>query len=77
MKTFKDYLTENVDESIDIQKLLNESHELTKEHEDAIDAVVDKIVEEHNNGKDLESVMEEIVNEGILGSILGGLTGFA
>ena len=77
MKTFKDYLTENSDDSIDIQNLLNESHELTEEHEAAINAVVDKLVEDHNNGKDLESAMEEIINEGILGSILGGLTGFA
>lgn len=77
MKTFKDYLTEDVDETFDIQSLLNESHELTDEQDAAIDIAVERIMEEHKNGKDLETVVEEIVNEGILGSIFGGLTGFA
>ena len=77
MKTFKDYLTEDHDDSIDIQNLLNESYDLTEEQETAIDNAVDRIMEEHNNGKDLEVIMEEIINEGILGSVLGGLTGFA
>lgn len=77
MKTFKDYLTENIDETLDIQSLLNESHELTEEQDAAIDMAVERIMEEHKNGKDLELVVDEIVNEGILGSIFGGLTGFA
>ena len=77
MKTFKDYLTEDSNETFDIQSLLNESHDLTQEQEDMIDSTVDRIMEEHKNGKDLEAVVEEIVNEGILGSIFGGLTGFA
>tara|TARA_R100000541_G_scaffold2257_2_gene8613 strand:+ start:2480 stop:2836 length:357 start_codon:yes stop_codon:yes gene_type:complete len=77
MKTFKDYLTEEMDETLDIQSLLNESHDLTKEQDAAIDMAVDRIMEEHKNGKDLETVVDEIVNEGILGSIFGGLTGFA
>jgi len=77
MKTFKDYLTESHNESVDIQNLLNESYDLTEEQETAIDNAVDRIMEEHNNGKDLEVIMEEIINEGILGSVLGGLTGFA
>ena len=76
MKTFKDYLTENHNESVDIQNLLNESYDLTEEQETAIDNAVDRIMEEHNNGKDLEVIMEEIINEGILGSVLGGLTAF-
>ena len=77
MKTFKDYLTESKDETFDIQSLLNESHDLSQEQEDMIDATVDRIMEAHKNGKDLESCVEEIVNEGILGSIFGGLGGFA
>jgi len=77
MKTFKDYLTESHDDSVDIQNLLNESHTLTEEQDAAIDIAVDRIMEEHKNGKDLETVVDEIINEGILGSIFGGLTGFA
>jgi hypothetical protein len=77
MKTFKDYLTEGIDETLNIQSLLNESHDLTEEQDAAIDMAVERIMEEHKNGKDLESVVDEIVNEGILGSIFGGLTGFA
>ena len=77
MKTFKDYLTENENSLMDIQDILNESHDLSREQEDMIDLTVDRIMEEHKNGKDLESVVEEIVNEGILGSIFGGLGGFA
>lgn len=76
MKTFKDFLTENTNDALDVQNLLNES-ELTEEQKDAIDQAVAKIMEEHENGKDLDVIVEEIVNEGILGSILGGLTGFA
>ena len=77
MKTFKDYLTENSNDAIDIQNLLNESHNLTDEQDAAINMAVERIMEEHKNGKDLEAVVEEIVNECILGSIFGGLTGFA
>ena len=61
MKTFKDYLTENSNEAIDIENLLNESHNLTEEQDAAIDMAVERIVEEHKNGKDLEAVVEEIV----------------
>ena len=77
MKTFKDYLTEEINETLDIQSLLNESHDLTEEQDAAIDMAVERIMEEHKNGKDLDIIVEEIVNEGILGSIFGGLTGFA
>ena len=45
MKTFKDYLQESYNESVDIQNLLNESHDLTEEQEAAIDATVDRIME--------------------------------
>ena len=51
MKTFKDYLTESKDETFDIQSLLNESHDLSQEQEDMIDATVDRIMEAHKNGK--------------------------
>lgn len=76
MKTFKDFLTENTNDALDVQNLLNES-ELTGEQQVAIDQAVARIMEEHEGGKDLNAIVEEIVNEGILGSILGGLTGFA
>lgn len=77
MKSFKDYLNENSNDAIDIQSLLNESHDLTEEQDAAIDTAVARIMEEHKNGKNLEDVVEEIINEGLLGSIFGGLTGFA
>ena len=76
MKTFKDYLNESKDETFDIQSLLNESHDLTEEQEATIDATVDRILEAHKEGKNLEDCVEEIVNEGLLGSIFGGLKGF-
>ena len=81
MKTFKDYLNEaqNIDKDhvIDVTSMLNESHDLTKEQEDLIDATVERIMEADKEGKDLDACIEEIVNEGVLGSIFGGLTGFA
>jgi hypothetical protein len=77
MKTFNDYLTEAQDETLDIQSLLNESHDLSEEQEAMIDATVERIMEAHKEGKDLEACVEEIINEGFLGSIFGGLTGFA
>ena len=66
MKTFKDFLTENSNDALDVQNLLNES-ELTEEQQRAIDQAVSRIMEEHESGKDLDSIVEEIVNEGILG----------
>ena len=77
MKTFKDYLAESNTDIVDIQALLNESHDLTEEQDAAIDIAVERILAEQKNGKDLEAVVEEIINEGFLGSIFGGLTGFA
>ena len=44
MKTFKDYLTENSNEAIDIENLLNESHNLTEEQDAAIDMAVERIM---------------------------------
>lgn len=76
MKTYKDFLTENSNDAIDIENILNEST-LTEEQQTAIDQAVERIMQEDANGKDLEIIMEEIVSEGLLGSILGGLTGFA
>ena len=67
MKTFKDYLAE-ANQDVNIDDILNES-ELTEEQETAIDMAVDKILEEHASGKNIEEVVEDIVNEGILGSI--------
>ena len=54
MKTFKDYLTESKEDSLDIQDLLNESHELTKEQDAAIDVAVERILEAQKEGKNLE-----------------------
>ena len=73
MKTFKDYLTEAQDETLDIKSLLNESHDLTEEQDAAIDMAVDRIMEAQKEGKNLEDCVEEIINEGLLGSIFGGL----
>jgi len=72
MKTFKDYLTENHNEATDIMLLMNEAHDLTEEQEAAIDSTVDRILEAQKEGKNLEDCVEEIINEGILGSIFGG-----
>ena len=44
MKTFKDYLTENKEETLNIQDLLNESHDLTEEQDAAIDSAVERIL---------------------------------
>ncbi len=76
MKTFKDFLTENSNDALGVQLLLNES-DLTEEQEDTINEVVKQILMEYENGNDLEFVMDKIMNEGILGSLLGGLSGFA
>jgi hypothetical protein len=76
MKTFKDFLTENSNDALDVQNILNES-ELSEEQQIVINKAITRIMEEHEAGKDLNSIVEEIINEGILGSILGGLTGFA
>ena len=46
MKTFKDYLYESKEDSLNIQDLLNESHELTPEQDAAIDIAVERILEE-------------------------------
>ena len=45
MKTFKDYLTEVQDDTLDIQSLLNESHDLTEEQDAAIDMAVERILQ--------------------------------
>ena len=76
MKTYHEYLTES-DEHALLEKALHESNDITPEQDAAINQVVERILAEHANGRDLGEVMEEITNEGIIGSILGGLTVFA
>lgn len=77
-KTFNDFLTENNQDDVkDIITLLNESNEITEDQELLVDVAVENFILEYSSGKDLNLLMEEIVEEGILGSIFGGLTGFA
>ena len=59
MKTFKDFLTENTNDALDVQTLLNES-ELTEEQQSAIDQAIAKIIEEHEGGKDLDVMLKKL-----------------
>ncbi len=76
MKTFVEHLTEKADPKL-LLEYLNEADELTEDQEKAIDEAVERLVKEHENGNDIETVMNNIIEEGFLGSIFGGLTGFA
>jgi len=81
MKTFLDYITE---ENISEQQLtiLKESlqSEWSEELEEKVDAALEEFVKEYKNEDGTYNVLkfnEEMTNEGLLGTIFGGLTGFA
>ena len=76
MKTFLEHLTEEADPKL-MMELLNEANDITEDQEKLIDEAVGKLVKEHENGNDIEGVMNNIIEEGMLGSIFGGLAGFA
>ena len=81
MKTFNDYLLENEISEKDYE-LLKEGlqEEWTPELEAQIDAALDLFEAEYmreDGTYDLDRLNEEITNEGLLGSIIGGLAGFA
>jgi len=81
MKTFNKYLLENSITENDM-KLINEGlqEEWTPELEAKINEALDLFEAEYRREDgtyDLERLNEEVTNEGLLGSIIGGLTGFA
>lgn len=81
IKTFNDYLTENncTDQDMQIIREGLES-EWTPELEAKVNEAIDAFIKEYQNedgSYDLDRLNEEITNEGLLGSIIGGLAGFA
>ena len=79
MKTYEQFITETVEVTKEIQ-ILNENliTELTPEQEAQIDEAIDRFVTEYlSKGKSMEDLQKDIMNEGFIGSILGGLAGFA
>ena len=81
MKTFIDYLNEQEVTEADINAV-NESlnQEWTPELEAKIDEAVEEFLEEYrleDGSYDVNAFNGEITNEGVLGSIIGGLSGFA
>lgn len=51
--------------------------DLTPEQEAAIDELAETLLTEYEKGRDLDDIMNEIIEESRLSMILGGLTGFA
>lgn len=84
MKTFNKYLVEEQVTETDME-LIKEGlqEEWSPELEARVTAAIDAFLEKYsdNNGNldinALDILNEEITNEGLLGSIFGGLTGFA
>lgn len=80
MKTFKEYLVEtNTLSEVEIE-MLNENikTELTAEEEAKIDEAIKAFVSEYmENRKGISELNDDLTNEGFLGSIFGGLAGFA
>jgi hypothetical protein len=72
MQTFKEFIGEKEDYQ-DLEAVMNESVDQNAIDE-AVAAFIKKAQEE---GYTLEQLEQELTNEGFIGSILGGLTGFA
>lgn len=72
MQSFKEFIGEKEDFQ-DLEAVMNESVDQNMIDE-AVVAFVKKAKEE---GYTLERLEQELTNEGFIGSILGGLTGFA
>lgn len=72
MQTFKEFIGEKEDFQ-DLEAVMNESVDQNAIDE-AVSAFFKKAQEE---GYTLEQLEQELTNEGVIGSILGGLTGFA
>ena len=80
-KTFNEYLVEQQLTDTDM-KLLQESLQTdwTPELEAKVDYALEQFVQQYANEDgsfDLDRLEEGIINEGLLGSIFGGLAGFA
>ena len=80
-KTFNEYLVEQKLTETDM-KLLQEGlqTEWTQDLEDKVDFALEQFAKQYANEDgtfDLDRLEEGIVNEGLLGSIFGGLAGFA
>ena len=81
MKTFNKYLVEEkiTEKDMDILKE-NLNSEWSPELEAKIDAAIDEFCntyQKEDGTYDLDKLNEEMTNEGLLGSIIGGLGGFA
>jgi hypothetical protein len=78
MKTFKEYLIESGTFTETEVDMLNENlkTELSEDEERKVDEAVRKFVEEYKE-RGIGEFNEDLTNEGFLGSILGGLGGFA
>ena len=81
MKTFLDYMTNANATEAELQ-ILQESlqSEWTESLEEKVDSALEEFVSEYKQEDgtyDVERLNNEMTNEGILGSIFGGLTGFA
>jgi hypothetical protein len=72
MQTFNEFIGEAYDPN-EIEALLNENVDQNMIDE-ALAAFIKKANEE---GYTIQQLQEELANEGFIGSILGGLTGFA
>ena len=80
-KTFNEYLVEQKLTKTDM-KLLQEGlqSEWTQDLEDKVDFALEQFAQQFANEDgsfDLDRLEEGLVNEGLLGSIFGGLAGFA
>jgi uncharacterized protein with von Willebrand factor type A (vWA) domain len=76
METFLEHLNNNTDSKL-FEQYMIEAEAWTEDQERIVDEAVDRLMIDHKNGKDLENSMNEIIEEGVLGSIFGALTGFA
>ena len=81
MKTFEEYLKEGELSDSDMQ-ILSESlqTEWTQELEEKVNDAIESFVKQYANEDgsfDINRFDDEITNEGLLGSIFGGLGGFA
>lgn len=72
MQSFKEFIGEKEDFQ-DLEAVMNESVDQNMIDE-AVEAFIRKAKEE---GYTMEQLEQELTNEGFIGSILGGLTGFA
>lgn len=81
IKTFNEYLTEQQVTEKDL-RILTEGlqEEWTDELEAKVDAALEEFMVEYSNENgelDIDRFNSDVTNEGLLGSVFGGLAGFA